>query len=56
MLVYLLIWIIDQLVDTFVLSKKEASNKIKQLVDVNFVFQNNPQLMNEIEKRLKLWI
>ena len=51
-----MIWIIDQLVDTFVLSKKEAANKIKQLVDVNFVFQNNPQLMDEIEKRLKLWI
>jgi rRNA-processing protein FCF1 len=51
-----MIWIIDQLVDTFALSKKEAANKIKQLVDVNFVFQNNPQLMDEIEKRLKLWI
>ena len=50
-----MIWIFDKLVELSVLSKKEAANKLKQLVAVNFVFQNNQQLVEEIEKRLKLW-
>ena len=50
-----MIWIFDKLVESGVLSKKEAAIKLKQLVATNFVFQNNQQLVVEIEKRLTLW-
>jgi hypothetical protein len=50
-----MIWIFDKLVETSALTKKEAIKKLKQLVDTNFVFQNNQQLVVEIEKRLKIW-
>lgn len=50
-----MIWIFDKLVETSALTKKEAIKKLKQLVDTNFVFQNNQQLVAEIEKRLKIW-
>jgi hypothetical protein len=50
-----MIWILDTLVEKTVLTKKEANNKLKQLVATNFLFHNNSQLVDEIEKRLKLW-
>lgn len=50
-----MLWIFDKLVNDSILSKKEASNKLKQLVDTNFLFRNNRQLVAEIDKRLKLW-
>jgi len=50
-----MIWIFDKLVETSVLTKNEAAIKLKQLVDTNFVFRNNQQLVAEIEKRLKIW-
>ncbi len=50
-----MIWIFDKLVETFVLTPKEAASKLKQLVATNFIFQNNQQLVAEIEKRLKIW-
>jgi rRNA-processing protein FCF1 len=50
-----MIWIFDKLVETLILTKTEATKKLKQLVATNSVFQNNPQLIDEIEKRLKLW-
>ena len=50
-----MIWIFDKLVETSILTKKEAANKLTQLVNINYVFQNNPILVEEIEKRLKKW-
>lgn len=50
-----MIWIFDKLVETSILTKKEAATKLKQLVVTNFVFRNNQQLVAEIEKRLKIW-
>jgi len=50
-----MIWIFDKLVETHILSKENASLKLKQLVAINFTFRNNQQLVNEIEKRLKRW-
>lgn len=50
-----IIWIFDKLVETAILTKKEAANKLKQLVVTNFIFQNNQQLVAEIEKRLRIW-
>lgn len=50
-----MIWIFDKLVETSTLTRKEASNKLIQLIEKNFIYRNNQQLMEEIEKRLKLW-
>lgn len=50
-----MIWIFDKLVEANILTRKEAGNKLKQLVDTNFIFQNNKPLVDEIQKRLKLW-
>lgn len=50
-----MIWIFDKLVDSNILSEKEAVHKLKQLVATNFIFQNNKSLVDEIQKRFKLW-
>lgn len=50
-----MIWIFDKLVEGNILTKKDAANKLKQLVATNFIFQNNKPLVNEIKKRLKIW-
>jgi rRNA-processing protein FCF1 len=50
-----MIWIFDKLVETSALTKNEATAKLKQLIATNFVFRNNPNLVDEIEKRLKFW-
>ena len=50
------LWILDKLIETSLLSKREAGAKLQLLIATNFIFRNNKQLMAEIEKRLKLWI
>ncbi|OJV36294.1 MAG: hypothetical protein BGO33_04685 [Bacteroidia bacterium 43-41] len=50
-----MIWIFDKLVEANILSEKEAAHKLKQLVATNFIFQNNKPLVDEIQKRFKLW-
>lgn len=50
-----MIWIFDKLVENSVLTKNEAASKLKHLVAANFLFRNNQKLVEEIEKRLKIW-
>jgi len=50
-----MIWIFDLLIESHILTKKEAVLKLQELVTVNFVFQNNRRLVGEIQKRLRLW-
>lgn len=50
-----MIWIFDNLLEANILSEKEAVYKLKQLVATNFIFQNNKSLVDEIQKRFKLW-
>ena len=50
-----MIWIFDKLVEANILTKRDAANKLKQLVATNFIFQNNKPLVDEIRKRLKAW-
>lgn len=50
-----MIWVFDQLVGTEMLSKKDATAKLKQLITTNFIFQNNKPLADEIQKRLRGW-
>ena len=50
-----MIWLFDKFVEKGILTTKEAATKLNLLVASNFVFRNNRQLVEEIEKRLKLW-
>ncbi len=50
-----MIWIFDKFVETATLTPKEAKTKLNQLVASNFLFRNNQKLIEEIEKRLKIW-
>jgi len=50
-----MIWIFDKLVETNILTKKVAAQKLKHLVNTNFIFQNNIPLVTEIKNRFKLW-
>lgn len=50
-----MVWIFDRLVDTSLLSRKEAATKLEKLAEENFTFRNNRVLMAEIQKRLRAW-
>lgn len=50
-----MIWIFDQLISNNLISKTEASTKLKQLITTNLVFQNNKELVLEMDKRLVQW-
>lgn len=50
-----MIWIFDRLVESSGISPQEAASKLKELMTINLVFQNNHSLIIEIEKRLKRW-
>lgn len=50
-----MLWIFDQLISNGLISKSEASVKLKQLIMSNLVFQNNKELVEEMKKRLALW-
>jgi len=50
-----MLWIFDRLVESGLLSFKEASTKLQRLIQSNIVFQNNRELVAEMEKRLKKW-
>jgi len=50
-----MLWILDELVLSFKISKAEASAKLKQLIDDNQFYQNNLELCSEIDKRIQTW-
>jgi len=50
-----MIWIFDKLIEANILLKNEAANRLQQLIATNFTYQNNKPLVDEIQKRLKLW-
>lgn len=50
-----MIWIFDKFVETAIITPKEAKSKLNQLIASNFLFRNNQKLVEEIEKRLKIW-
>jgi predicted nucleic acid-binding protein len=50
-----MIWIFDQLVSNSLISKTVASSKLQKLIKGNLVFQNNKELVEEMEKRIALW-
>ncbi len=50
-----MILIFDQLVSNNLISKTAASAKLQQLITSNLVFQNNKELVAEMNKRLAQW-
>jgi predicted DNA-binding protein (UPF0278 family) len=50
-----MLWIFDKLIVANVISTITASEKLKKLIHSNIVYQNNTELVTEMEKRLKLW-
>jgi predicted DNA-binding protein (UPF0278 family) len=50
-----MLWIFDKLIEEGVLDKKVAIEKINLLLATNIIYQNNAELMMEIEKRTKSW-
>lgn len=50
-----MIWIFDELVRLKLIEPPDAIQKLKQLINRNVVFQNNKELVLEMNKRLALW-
>ncbi|MCF2506098.1 hypothetical protein L0663_22070 [Dyadobacter sp. CY107] len=50
-----MLWILDQLLELSALSGLEASQKLEMLIRNNIVYQNNAELVSEMQKRLKAW-
>ena len=50
-----MIWLFDKLVAENILTPKEATNKLKHLIAINFIFQNNLSVIVEIQKRFESW-
>lgn len=50
-----MLWIFDRLLEKGVISPEDAIAKLKKLINSNIVYQNNAELVSEMDKRLKLW-
>ena len=49
------LWILDRLVELRILSKADACIKLERLIKGNMVYQNNLELVSEMNKRLRIW-
>ncbi len=50
-----MLWIFDRLLEADLITPKEASEKLQQLIKTNFIYQNNIELVTEMNNRLKSW-
>jgi hypothetical protein len=50
-----MLWVLDKLVEYALLSPLDAANKLELLIRTNMIYQNNVELVTEMEKRLKIW-
>lgn len=50
-----MLWIFDKLIEEGVLEKQMAIQKIQELLATNIIYQNNIELISEINKRIKTW-
>ncbi len=50
-----MLWIFDQLVEAELITHKEASEKLQQLLKTNLVYRNNTELVTQMDIRLKKW-
>lgn len=51
-----LLWIFDQLVAASLIKNADAVKSLTELVRKNIIYQNNSDLMNEINNRIKVWM
>jgi predicted nucleic acid-binding protein len=50
-----MLWVLDKLIETNLIDKSTAIEKINQLFKTNIIYQNNLELKVEIDKRLGIW-
>lgn len=50
-----ILWILDRLVESQLLSKVEAAEKLKTIVATDFAYQSNTNIHQEIKSRLQQW-
>jgi hypothetical protein len=50
-----MLWIFDRLVECSSLSPLDAASKLETLIQTNIVYQNNTELVREMDLRLKKW-
>lgn len=50
-----ILWIFDRLLEQEIISNAIATEKLSKLTGNNFFYQNNTELMTEIQKRIALW-
>ncbi|MEO8403285.1 MAG: hypothetical protein ABI480_01765 [Chitinophagaceae bacterium] len=50
-----MLWLFDKFIETQIFSKKDAIIKLHQLVTGNLIYQNNEELMQEVNKRIRSW-
>ncbi len=50
-----MLWIFDKLIEAKLIDPVKASDKLKKLIHTNTMYQNNFELVTEMEKRLKTW-
>jgi hypothetical protein len=50
-----MLWVFDKLMELELLKPADAIDKIKLLVSMNIIYQNNADLMTEINNRIEIW-
>ncbi len=50
-----MLWVFDKLIELNLISVNEACEKLTRLINTNLVYQNNAELVDEMNKRLALW-
>ena len=50
-----MLWIFDKLVESLLLDSSIAAAKLETLIKTNIVYQNNIELIKEMDRRLNLW-
>jgi hypothetical protein len=50
-----MLWIFDKLVEALLLDSSTAATKLETLIKTNIVYQNNVELIKEMDRRLNIW-
>ena len=50
-----MLWVFDKLIEEGIINNENAIEKIKKLLATNMIYQNNTELITEIDKRIKRW-
>ena len=50
-----MLWIFDKLVEEALISSSNVAAKLETLIKTNIVYQNNAELIKEMERRLNRW-